>query len=194
GAARKLPWWSHPHPPPRPHAGGRRLGTGPTHRADEPARGTVRRVRSWLAPLPSEVAGTCRSRSRPGSCFPPEVRNHTDCLCSAGSEVPPRSPASSLVCSPPTPLWRGPRLRLPLPRPTSRTDAYSEPAGRASVDAQRVGGLEAGPPSPRPHPRTSRGLPGYWVALFTRAVVVHPASGGAASPVTGDTSCCLQGW
>ena len=41
---------------------------------------------------------------------------------------------------------------------------------------------------------TGRGLPGYWVVLFTRAAVSHPASGNAASPGSGDVSCCLQGW
>jgi hypothetical protein len=41
---------------------------------------------------------------------------------------------------------------------------------------------------------TDRGLPGYWVVLFNRAAVSHPASGDAASPCDGDVSCCLPSW
>src|SRR5262249_39183944 len=40
--------------------------------------------------------------------------SHTGCLCSASFGVPTRFLASSLVCSPPTPLLRRPTLRFPL--------------------------------------------------------------------------------
>ena len=68
-------------------------------------------------PLPPGVPGTCSLRSRPGACFPPEVRNHTGCLCSIGSEVgtslpdvnarmqPSDSPAASAEA--PVPLAAG---------------------------------------------------------------------------------------
>jgi Fatty acid desaturase len=68
-------------------------------------------------PLPPGVPWTCPLRSRPGACFPPEVRNHTGCLCSIGSEVgtslpdvnarmqPSDSPAASAEA--PVPLAAG---------------------------------------------------------------------------------------
>jgi hypothetical protein len=96
-------------------------------------------------------------------------------------------PSDSPVASAGTPvsLARGlPRVRtLVLSRPGVRP--WTPGASEAWVRVLRRPALT---------PWTSRGLPGYWAALFTRAVVVHPASGSAALPNRGDASYCLQGW
>jgi hypothetical protein len=48
------------------------------------------------------------------ACFPPQARSDTDRLCSAGVRVPSRSPASSLVCGPPTPPFPSAWAVVPL--------------------------------------------------------------------------------
>src|SRR3954453_21987083 len=48
---------------------------------------------------------------------------------------------STLVCSPPTPPLRRPRLRFPSPPAYHGADACSEPAPRAFADARRAGGV-----------------------------------------------------
>src|SRR4030095_4068479 len=56
--------------------------------------------------------------------------------------VPPRSPVSPLVCSPPTPCPHQPRLRFPLPVTYLDAGAYSMPLGpptRAPANVSCVG-------------------------------------------------------
>jgi hypothetical protein len=48
---------------------------------------------------------------------------------------------STLVCSPPTPPLRRPRLRFPSPPAYHGASASSEPAARAFADAWRAGGV-----------------------------------------------------
>jgi hypothetical protein len=116
--------------------------------------------------LPSGVPGTGPSTSKRGACFPPEVHHHTGRLCSAGSGGLPRYPTSSLICGPPTPLRLRPgsgfpRVGLPLGMDAflHRPDVRPRTSGASE-------GVEPGPPWPRLHPRTVRGLPGYRTARW----------------------------
>ena len=64
--------------------------------------------------------------------------------------APPRSPASLLVCDPPTPCPRRPRLRSPLPvayldAGTCSMPIHDQPTTRAPANASRVGSLESAP-------------------------------------------------
>ena len=65
-------------------------------------------------------------------------------LCSTGSEAPPRYPASSLVCGPPTPLWLQPRLWFPLPSAYREANAFLHRPHVRSQNVRRVGGLRSG--------------------------------------------------
>jgi hypothetical protein len=76
---------------------------------------------------------TCRSTSERWTGVPPEAHTTTGRLGSAGSGVPRRSPTSSLLCSPPTPCPRRPRLRLPVPVASLVAGASSVPYGRRHV-------------------------------------------------------------
>src|SRR5215468_6705224 len=89
----------------------------------------------------------------------------------------PRSPTSSLVCSPPTPCPRRPRLRFPLPMPTSIRVLLLCHMADDTCTRQRVVRRRplTGSPSNRDMSRRGEGLPGYWAVLFVRAIVEHPA-------------------
>src|SRR5262249_13452893 len=92
----------------------------------------------------------------------PKFVNHTGCLCSAGSAVPPRYPASSLVCSPPTPLGHWPGLWFPSPSAYHETYAFVNRPGVRTKNARRVGRLCCGSSAAPLYSWTVRGLPGYW--------------------------------
>src|SRR5262249_28097276 len=69
-------------------------------------------------------------------------------LRSTGSAVPPRYPASSLLCSPPTSLGRWPRLWFPLPGAYLGANAF---LNRPPVRSQtRSCSESSGPGSPPP--------------------------------------------
>src|SRR5262245_6004614 len=105
----------------------------------------------------------------------------------------PRSPASPLVCGPPTPLRHPPRLWFPSP------SAYPEPSAFLSRPRVRPGTRGApeawglGPPPPQCSSGTVRGLPGYWALLVPRAAASDPAGTRPPSPTTGGVACGLQG-
>jgi hypothetical protein len=78
------------------------------------------------------------------SCFPPEALLHTGRLRSAGSELPTSSPASSLVCSPPTSSLPSAAAPVPLAGGLPRYGRFSDPATCAPVYTWRAGdGLPA---------------------------------------------------
>lgn len=89
-----------------------------------------------------------------------------------------RSPSSSLLCSPPTPLLLRPRLR------SRSLSAYLDVdgvlVGGARIHSRAVlRGLVTGPPLRRIWSRRDMGLPGSWAVLFARAVI-HDSAGRAA--------------
>ena len=108
----------------------------------------------------------------------------------------PCYPTSSLLCSPPTPLLPRPWLWIPSPQSTQEGERFFDlpPACvRKRRGRRRLYG--SGPPrTPISLPGTARGLPGYWIVLFRRAAVSHPASGEATSPTDGDLPFRLQSW
>ena len=92
--------------------------------------------------------------------------------------MPCRSPMSPLVCSPPTPCPLRPRLRFPLPWPTSWRTLVLCLMARRHVRPQNVSCVGDGSPALRSTGVSSRkgeGLPGYETVLFVRAMVEHPA-------------------
>ena len=98
-----------------------------------------------------------------------------------------RSPTSTLVCGPPTPPFPSTSSSgLPSPLAYLGADACSAPCGRRLVPSAyepRVGDSLSGSPWCRFLPRRNVGLPGSWVILFLRAVVVHPAGCDLPSPL-----------
>src|SRR5262252_5188652 len=85
---------------------------------------------------------------------------------------------STLVCSPPTPCLRRPRLRFPLPVAYLVASACSVPGSRRHVRSPTCHASETGHRlSARPGwvLRRGEGLPGAWTVLFVRAMVEHPA-------------------
>jgi hypothetical protein len=69
-------------------------------------------------------------------------KSHTGRRCSAASGLPPRSPTSPLLCSPPTPCPHQPRLRFPLPVAYRAASACAMPLGsttRAPAHASCLG-------------------------------------------------------
>jgi len=114
---------------------------------------------------------------------PPEDLLHTGRLCSAGSESPTRSPASKLVCSPPTSSPPSAAASVPLanglPRCRSLFCARRACACQHAARRRRV----TGSPQDRIPSRRGEDLPGYWAVLFVRAVVEHPAGYDPSSPL-----------
>jgi hypothetical protein len=164
--------------------------SGDTARVPHPQMVTTTR---GIVPLPSGVAGTCVPTSRHWTWFPPKARIPTGCLCSTESGLPPRSPASALVCSPPTPLRHRPRLRLSLAVGLPRRERFSEPAVRAFADARRVGGLGGWVlrcPSWIRGPSGASQVTGSSSSHAPRPNT--PPGGGATSPCGGVVACCLQ--
>ena len=112
--------------------------------------------------------------------FSPEYPIDTGRLCSAGFRRSPRSPTSTLLCSPPTPCLRRPRLRFPLPVAYLDASACSVPCGRRHVRSPNVSCVGDGSPAlrktgmSRGEARASRCLG----RLFVRAMVEHPAGYG----------------
>jgi len=114
---------------------------------------------------------------------PPEDLLHTGRLCSAGSESPTSSPASKLICSPPTSPPPSVATSVPLANGLPRCRRLFF-AGRAcacqhAARRRRV----TGSPQHRVPSRRGEDLPGYWAVLFVRAVVEHPAGYDPSSPL-----------
>jgi len=131
-----------------------------------------------LVPLPSEVSVTCRPMSKHWAWFPSEVHTNTGRLCSAGSGRSPRSPTSSLLCSPPTPCPLRPPRWFPLRVASLAAGASSvplRPTTRALANVSCVRRRVTGSPQNRDEARRGEGLPGYGAILFVRAMVEHPA-------------------
>ena len=85
-----------------------------------------------------------------------------------------RSPTSSLLHGPPTPLLRRSPFRFPSRRPTTQPYACSWSATHAYAYAWRVGDFFTGSPSPVFMLWRGRGLPVCRVILCERAVVITP--------------------
>ena len=108
--------------------------------------------------------------------------------------VPPRSPVSSLMCSPPTPCPLRPRLRFPLRWPTSMRALLLCHMGRRHVRPQRAVRRRpiTGSPQSRSVSRRDEGRPGFWTVLFVRAVVEHPAGYVPLLAHSRRDHCCLR--
>ncbi len=115
--------------------------------------------------------------------FPPVDPIHTGRLGSAGSESPTGSPASTLVCSPPTSSPPSAAASVPLagglPRCRSLFFAGSACACQHAARRRRI----TGSPQDRVCSRRGEDLPGYWAVLFVRAVVQHPAGYDPSLPL-----------
>lgn len=144
--------------------------------------GTVSRVPFALVPLPSAVAVTCCSTSMRRTWGPPGVHINTARLCSAGSGAT-RSPASSLVCGPPTPSSSSAgAVVCSRGRPSSvRTLVPSRQRARPRA---RCASEWDHPISEAPEsdPTKNEGLRSFWAVLFVRAMVEDPA--GCDPPLT----------
>jgi len=100
--------------------------------------------RGGLAPLPSEVPETCRSKSRLGSCFPPEVRPpHGLPLLGRLRGTAPLPDVHARMQPSDSPAASSGAL-VPLATGLPRDERFCEPAGRALVYARRVGRLRCG--------------------------------------------------
>ena len=108
--------------------------------------------------------------------------------------TPPRSPTSTLFCSPPTPSSPSAAAPVvPRQRPTSVRRLVLHRRTGASADRCNAGDIS----TPAPHkPALSRGryegIPGAWAILFVRAVVYDPAGCDHPSPISRCGRCCLQ--
>ena len=114
-----------------------------------PSGSSVDVARGSTSPLPSQVPMTCSPMSAHWAWFSPEDHIDTGRLCSAGFRRYPRSPTSTLLCSPPTPCLRRPRLRFPLPVAYLDASACSVPCGRRHVRSPNVSCVGDGSPALR---------------------------------------------
>ena len=108
--------------------------------------------------------------------------------------TPPRSPTSTLLCSPPTPSSPSAAAPVsPRQRPTSVRRSCSSPPHRCPRQpVQRRRHFYPGAPSAGSLPRRNEGLPGAWAILFVRAVVDHPARCDLPSPVPGAVAVAFR--
>ena len=121
--------------------------------------------------------------------FPLEAQRSTGRLCSAGSGCQPVPRRQRSYAALRLPRSRRPRLRSPLAGGLPRHGCFfcAEPlrvasAGRARIRERAARrSLITGSPPLRNLPRRNVGLPGAWIVLFLRAVVVHPAGCGRPS-------------
>ena len=111
--------------------------------------------------------------------------------------TPPRSPTSTLLCSPPTPSSPSAAAPVvPRQRPTSVRRLVLHRRTGASADRCNAGDIS----TPAPHkPALSRGetrdptpIPGAWAILFVRAVVLDPAGCDHPSPVLGEVAVAFR--
>ena len=94
----------------------------------------------------------------------------------------PRYPASTLVCSPPTPLRRRPGLRFPSPSAYPGANAFLNRPGVRSLTPGAPEALWCGFSAAPLYPWTVRGLPGYWAVLLHACRGQTPRLGDVASP------------
>jgi len=119
-------------------------------------------LRAGRAPLLSEVPRTWRSKSKLGSCFPPEVRQPHGLPLLGRLRGATALPDVSAPMQPSDSPAASTGALVPLAVGLPRDVRFSEPARRAYVDARRVGRLRCGSSAAPPYSWTSRGLPGYW--------------------------------
>ena len=110
--------------------------------------------------------------------------------------MPARSPTSQLVCSPPTPLLPSASASVvPCLRPTSLRTLVLCPARAGSACARgRAARRSAvtGSPWLRSSVEEEKGLPGFWVVLFVRAVVEDPAGCGPLLALVGGAAAAFR--
>ena len=124
---------------------------------------------------------------------PTEARVNTDRLGCAGSGAitVPRLHSYYTVLR--LPMLRRPPLRFPSQTTYHGAHACSCSATRAWADTWRVGDFITGSPYHRNHPWRGRGLPGCWVILYERALVVsHPAGKSSPLPNSADDSAAFR--
>lgn len=98
-----------------------------------------------------------------------------------------RSPASTLLCSPPTPSFPSAAAPVfPRQRPSSGASAFPSPNSPCTRRRTTRRRSITGSPCHRFLPRRNKGLPGSWAVLFVRAVVEDPAESDIPSPRDGD--------
>ena len=108
--------------------------------------------------------------------------------------TPPRSPTSTLLCSPPTPSSPSAAAPVvPRQRPTSVRRLVLH--RRTGAPANRCNAGDISTPAPRKpalYPRKNEGIPGAWAILFVRAVVLDPAGCDHPSPVLGEVAVAFR--
>jgi hypothetical protein len=156
----------------------------------------LRRCALWQrVPLPAEVLVTWYATSRRCPWVPSAAHTDTGRLCSAGSKDHPRSPTSSLVCSPPTPFLHRPPLRFPLRWPPSWRTLLLCPQGRRHVRPPTCRASETG--------HRLSATPEYLRGEVRASQVARPSSSYVlwsntppdtvpSSPTTAEDRCCLR--
>jgi hypothetical protein len=81
---------------------------------------------------------------------------------------------------------------VPLAIGLPRDVRFSAPAGRAYVDARRVGRFGCGSSAAPPWSWTHRGLPGYWAVPLPMCRGLLPRLGRYPLALCGGIPCCLQ--
>ena len=191
-----------------------RLPAQPAARADRRPAGARARVASpprdvrvgSLVVSILFVGCTCSSERRPSPTIIPAMLVPSSTVPPPGSSsavraaeppafpMPARSPASKLLCSPPTPPYPSAAAPVsPCRRPTSVRmlllcgATLMASAGRACIRERAARRRRiTGSPSLRIVPRRYWGLPVAWTVLLLRAVVVHPVGCGLPSPCCGE--------
>ena len=105
-----------------------------------------------------------------------------------------RSPASTLLCSPPTPLPPSAAAPVPLARGLPRLGRFflAAPCVHPRTRGASEIGLRVSVRLPGVPPRRDRGLPGYLAVLFARAAVHDPAGCVASLPDEGDDAAAFR--
>src|SRR5262249_26684389 len=132
----------------------------------------------------SEVAGTGRSQSRLGSCFPPEVRKPHGLPLLGRLRDAPALPGVHARIQPSDSPAASTGALVPLAVGLPRAVRFSEPARRAYGAAARAGRLRCGSSAAPPCSWTARGLPGYWAVHAHVPWSATPPRGIPPRPLT----------
>ena len=138
-----------------------------------------------LTPLPSAVLVTCRATSRRWTWVPPAAHTDTGRPVLGRVQGGPGAPTSALLCRPPTPCLRRPRLRFPWPMASRTAGASAVPVrpttrAPATCRASATGHRLSVPPGEVEERRGASQVDG--AGLCVRARVAHPAGSHPSRP------------